>query len=341
MPDRLAFPMRRLVLAFLVPALLIVAGTLGFWLLEGWSLLDAWYTAVVTLTTVGYGDYVPKTPAGKVFTSLLVLGGVFTVFYTASEVIRTIVSGEVRDILGKQRMERELAALENHLIVCGFGRMGRLVCQEFAREKLRFVLIERNAELLGQFAIPNGIALQGDATNDEILKRAGIDRARALVAVTASDSDNLYITMSARLLNDHILIVARASETAADQKLLRSGANRVISPYQIGGVRVAQASCCDRRSSTSSSWPPKASTLSCRSRRHCLAAEQRAGPGKSVKDSGLRQEYGVIVVAVKKGTGHMIFNPASHEILQTGDILILIGPREHLDGVAKLAGVEA
>lgn len=196
MAVRSPLPLHRLALAFLVPTVLILVGTFGFWLLEGWSLLDSGYTAVVTLATVGYGDFVPKTPAGKVFTSLLVLGGVFTIFYTASELIRTVVSGEVRNILGKQRMERELATLENHLIVCGFGRMGRLVCQEFAREKLRFVLIERNAALLDQFQVVNGIPLQGDATNDEVLKRAGIDRARALVAVTASDSDNLYITMS-------------------------------------------------------------------------------------------------------------------------------------------------
>jgi len=200
-------------------------------------------------------------------------------------------------------------------------------------------LIERNANLLTEFDFPNGIPLHGDATNDEMLKRAGIDRARALVAVTASDSDNLYITMSARLLNDHILIVARASETAADQKLLRAGANRVISPYQIGGVRVAQAVL----------RPTVVDfiELATKSEHFELQIEETrvaAGSGlvgKSVKDSGLRQEYGVIVVAVKKGTGHMIFNPASQEILQAGDILILIGSREHLDGVAKLAGVSA
>jgi voltage-gated potassium channel len=338
-PNRLVFPLRRLMLAFLVPALLILAGTFGFWYLEGWPLLDAAYTAVVTLATVGYGDYVPKTPAGKIFTSCLVLGGVCTFFYTATEVIRTIVSGEMRDILGKQRMERELAALENHLIVCGYGRMGRLVCHEFSRQKLRFVLIERNADLLEAFEIANGIPLHGDATNDEILKRAGIDRARALVAVTASDSDNLYITMSARLLNERILIVARASETAAEQKLTRAGANRVISPYQIGGARVAQAVL---RPTVVDfiELATKSEHFELQIEETRVAAES-ALVGASVKDSGLRQEYGVIVVAVKKGTGHMIFNPASHELLQAGDILILIGAREHLDRVARLAGVKS
>jgi voltage-gated potassium channel len=329
----------RLALAFLVPAILLLIGTFGFWLLEGWSLLDSGYTAVVTLATVGYGDYVPKTPAGKVFTSFLVFGGVFTMFFTATEILRTIVSGEVRDILGKQRMERELSALENHLIVCGYGRMGKLVCQEFSRQKLRYVLIERNAELLKQFEISHGIPLNGDATSDEILKHAGIERARALVAVTASDSDNLYITMSARLLNERIQIVARASETAAEQKLVRAGANRVISPYQIGGVRVAQAVL----------RPTVVDfiELATKSEHFELQIEEtKVAPdstlaGKSLKESGLRQEYGVIVVAVKKSSGHMIFNPASHELLQTGDILILIGAREHLDRVAKLAGFTA
>src|SRR5262249_59057344 len=139
----------------------------------------------------------------------------------------------------RQQMERSLAMLRDHFIVCGYGRMGRLVCQEFSREGNPFVIIERNAELLADFLLAHGIPLHGDATSDEILKQAGIECARALVTVAGSDADNLYITMSARLLNARVLIVARAEEAASEQKLIRAGASRVISPYQIGRRRMA------------------------------------------------------------------------------------------------------
>ncbi|HKW87103.1 MAG TPA: potassium channel family protein, partial [Nitrospiraceae bacterium] len=233
-------PLRRLLLLLLVPNLLLIIGTLGFSFIEGWSLLESLYMTINTLTTLGFGEG-PVSVGGRVFTMLLALGGVFTLFYTVTELIRTVVSGEIQVIMGRQYMERSLAVLHNHLIVCGFGRMGRLVCQEFSKHKFPFVVIERQAELLEGFDLPYGIALHGDATSDEILKRAGIERARALVTVAASDADNLYITMSGRLLNERVFIVARAEDSGSEQKLLRAGANRVVSPYLIGGARVAQA----------------------------------------------------------------------------------------------------
>src|SRR5438067_11367220 len=144
-----------------------------------------------------------------------------------------MVSGEMQSILGRQRMERSLAQVRNHLIVCGFGRMGRFVCQQFSSEGLPFIVIDRHADMLENFQMPHGIPLHGDATSDEVLRQAGIERARALVTVAASDADNLYITMSARLLNEHLFIVARAEDSASEQKLLRAGANRVVSPYLI------------------------------------------------------------------------------------------------------------
>lgn len=232
---------RRLVLLPLVPASLILLGTVGFYLLEGMSLFDSLYLTVITLTTVGYGDLYPHTHGGRLFTIFLSLGGIFTMFYAAAEVIRAIVSGEVRTALGRQRMERSLAEMKDHMIVCGFGRMGRLVCKEFEAEKVPFVVIDRHMELLENFQMPHGLALHGDATSDEVLRRAGIERARALVTLVASDADNLYITMSGRLLNDQMDIVARAEDERSEQKLLRAGASRVVSPYIIGGSRVAQA----------------------------------------------------------------------------------------------------
>jgi voltage-gated potassium channel len=161
---------RRILILVLIPLALIIVGTLGYWLIEkDYTLFDALYMTVITLATIGYGE-IPHALSipGRVFTMVLILGGVFTLFYAAGEVIRVIVSGEVRELLGRQRMQRSLATITDHLIVCGYGRLGRLVCQEFSRQRLSFVVIEERPDLLAGFEMPGGIPLQGDASSDEM-----------------------------------------------------------------------------------------------------------------------------------------------------------------------------
>jgi voltage-gated potassium channel len=327
---------RRFAIILLVPALLLVIGTVGYATIEPeYTYFDALYMTVITLSTIGYAEVHPLSTGGRWFTIFLIFGGVFTLAYTAAELIRTVVSGEVQQYLGKQRMERSLAELCDHLIVCGYGRMGRLVCQEFAAKGVPFVVIDLDDGRLQQLPPGSGLALAGDATSDELLRRAGIDRARALVAVLASDADNLYLTMSARLLNDRLFIVARAEDAASEPKLLRAGANRVVSPYQIGGVRVAQAVL----------RPAVVDfiELATRTEHFALQIEEvrvaaRSGlAGVTLRDSRLRQDYDVIIVAVKKAAGHMEFNPPPDFVLAGGDTLIAIGAREHLDRLEALA----
>jgi voltage-gated potassium channel len=325
----------RLLLIIAIPILLILIGTFGYHFIEGWSLFESLYMTITTLSTVGFEEVHPLSDAGRGFTMVLILGGVFTFFYAVSEIIRAVVGGEVQGILGRRQMERSLAELKGHLIVCGFGRMGKLVCHEFAKQHLPFVVIEPRADLLESFDMHGGIPLHGDATSDELLKHSGIERARALVSVAGSDADNLYITMSARLLNDRLFIVARAEDAASEQKLLRAGANRVVSPYRIGGTRVAQAVL----------RPAVMDFIELATQTEHVdlqIEEARIGDrsklaGLSVKDSRIRQELGVIVVAIKKATGRMVFNPAPETSLEAGDILIAIGDREHLDHLDALA----
>jgi voltage-gated potassium channel len=328
-------PPRRLWWLILLPNLVLLAGTLGYHFIEGWSYFDSLYMTVITLTTVGYKEVHDLSHGGQWFTIFLCLGGVFILFYTATEVIRAVITGEFRDILGRQQMERSLAQLHDHFIVCGYGRMGRLVCQEFSKEGLPFVVIDRGSEALADFSVKHGIPLHGDATSDDVLRRAGIDRARALVTVAASDADNLYITMSARLLNEKLFIVARVEEPGSEQKLTRAGASRVVSPYQIGGTRVAQAvlrptvvDFIDLATKTEHS--------------HLQIEEAQISPGSplagsTINDSRLRQDLGVIIVTIKKTTGEMVFNPGFDTTLETGDILIAMGDREHLDRLEALA----
>ena len=235
----------RLSILFLVPVLLVVAGTLGYYFIEWptYSLFDSLYMTVITLTTVGYGEVHPLSTAGRAFTIVLLLGGVFTLFYTGTEIVRWVVSGEIHQLFGRRYMERSLAALRDHVIICGYGRMGRIVCAEFSREGRRS---SSSTDALDDgaprtFDLPRGLVVVGDATSDEVLKRAGVDRAQALVSVTPSDADNLYITMSARLLNSRLFIVTRAEGEESEKKLLRAGADRVVAPFALGGSKVVQA----------------------------------------------------------------------------------------------------
>jgi voltage-gated potassium channel len=326
---------QRLRLLLSVPLLLLATGTLGYRLIEGWSLFDALYMTAITITTVGFLEVHPLSDAGRGFTMALALGGVFTLFYTAGELIGGVVSGELRRLLGRQRMERNLQGLSAHLVVCGYGRMGRLVCREFSAQGLPFVIVDQQEEVLRDFDLPHGLALVGDATSDEVLKRAGVERARGLVTVAASDAANLYITMSARFLNERLFIVARAENEEAEKKLRRAGASRVVSPYAIGGQRVAQAVL----------RPAVMDFIELATRSEhlelqieetgILAASRLAG--RTVRDSGLRRELGLIVVAIKKPDGRMLFNPDSDQAIEGGDVLITLGHRQQLDRLEQLA----
>jgi voltage-gated potassium channel len=329
---------RDLVLALLTPLLLVLVGTLGYYFIEGdrYTLFDALYMTVITLSTIGYEEVNgPLSNAGRAFTIILILGGVFTFFYAVTAIIRGIISGEVRQIFGRQRMERSLAQMHHHMIVCGYGRMGRLVCQQLSRQRVPFVIIDSNEELLADFNLAEGVSLPGDATSDEVLRQAGIDRARALISVMSSDANNLYATMSARLLNKDLFIVARVEEAAAEPKLQRAGANRVVSPYEIGGTRIAHAVL----------RPTVVDflDLATKTEHFELQIEETqvspASPlaGLTLQESRLRADLRVMIVAVKKAAGNMLFNPAPDQAIEPGDILVAIGRREHLDQLDALA----
>ena len=327
--------LREFLLTLAVPVMLVIAGTTGFALIEGWSLFDCLYMTVITITTVGFMEVHPLSPGGRLFTSFLALGGVFTMLYAATSVIRAVVSGEIGGTLGRQRMERKLAELTGHAIICGYGRMGRLICSEFSSLGMPYVIVDQQAGLLADFRETSGIPLIGDATDDHVLRKAGVDRAKVLVTVAASDAANLYITMSARLLSEKLFIVARSEESEAEPKLLRAGANRVVSPYVIGGQRMAMAVL----------RPNVMDFIELATRSDYLELQIEevtiepgsALAGRSLKDSRVRQDLGIIIVAIKKPDGKMVFNPPSEEVMQAGDLLITLGHRDQLERLEVLA----
>jgi voltage-gated potassium channel len=334
-PAKGVLALRRLLFPVLVLVVLLAGGALGYRMLGGWGWLDALYMTVITITTVGFEEVRPLGTSGRLFTMALALGGVFTAFYAAAELIRAVVTGEIRTVLGRQRMENLLAQLHDHLVVCGFGRMGRLVCEEFSAAGLPFVVVDRNPGVLEDFSIPRGIPLSGDATADDVLRQAGIEKARALVTAAASDADNLYVTMSARFLNEKLFIVARAESESAERKLLRAGANRVVSPYSIGGHRVAQAVLRPNAMEFL-----ELATRSAHLELQIEETELRGGSplvGHSLKTSPVRSELGIIVVAIKKPDGKMVFNPTPETVLEARDVLITLGHRQQLDRLETMA----
>jgi voltage-gated potassium channel len=224
-----------------VPVFLITAGTVGYHVIEHWSWFDSLYVAVITLTSIGYDGKHAISPGGRIFTMVLALGGISTIAVAATELLGMIVTGELRDLWGNRRMRKRIEALEHHVIVCGYGRVGRQVCADLLRRGAPFVVIDRlDAQLATARDMGTHVVL-GDATADNVLRMAGIERASALIASTGTDADNVLITLTAHLLSPALTIVARAEEEGTVHKLLSAGATDTVCPRTIVAGRLAQA----------------------------------------------------------------------------------------------------
>ncbi len=321
-------PARQLVLAVIAVGVVIALGTVGYVVIEGWTLFDALYMTVTTVTTVGFSEVHPLSTAGRAFTMVLVIVGVGTLFYVLGNVARLLLEGELRGVLGKYRIEGKMRTLTNHYIVCGYGRMGKRICKELSAKPLPFVVIEKNPEFIEALQREGVMYIEGDATQDEVLVQAGIERAKALVSVVGSDTENLYIVLTARGLNKDLYIVARAGEEGSEQKLLRAGANRVSSPYLTGGMQVAQAlirpAVMDFLELATAS-----EHLDLQMEEFTIEKGSRFD-GRAVCDCGVDHDRGLIVIAVKRSSGHMEFNPGKEIQLGGGDKLIVLGQPESL-----------
>ncbi len=239
-PRRFAIPVR--VVAFCtLPAALIAGGTFGYHWIERWSWFYAFYVAVMTLTSIGHSEMQPLSNIGRFFTMLLALGGISTFALAAAQLLGLIVTGALRDSRNEKRMQKQIDALVRHVIVCGYGDVGRHVCADLRRAGVPTVVIDRDPAVLAEAAKSGALALAGDATADTALSQAGIARARALIAAAGTDGENVLITMTARLLHAGLPIVARVEEEATSAKLMRAGATLTVSPYAIAGGRMAQA----------------------------------------------------------------------------------------------------
>jgi voltage-gated potassium channel len=307
----------------LLLTIVLVLGTAGYLLIEdGWTVLDAFYMTVITITTVGYREVHPLSPAGQLFTSVLVVTGLGVLLYTLARVGQAVFEGEVANIVGKRRMMNRIEELEDHYVICGFGKVGRPVAEGLSLEGLPFVVVD-SARELGDTVAESGILyLVGDATDDAVLEHAQVSKAKTLLALLPSDADNLYITIAARDMNPNIKVIARATDHAAEVRLKRAGAYDVVSPARIAGLRVLQAAVN----------PTAVEFMEIVTKQQALQlslSDIQVGPRselreKTIAECGIRGRFGVIIVAVKRDQG-MLFNPEAGTKITVGDVLVVLG----------------
>lgn len=305
-----------------------VAGTIGYAVIEGWSLWDSAFMTIITVSTVGYGYVHPLSLAGQVWTSFVLLAGVATLYYTAFVLMALVVDGGLHRGFEQRRYKRMLDALSNHFIICGYGRIGSTIADEFRRQGVPCVIIDRDPDKVHEIIAAGGLAVEADASREEVLKRLGIDRARGLIAAVSTDAENVYTVLTARVLRPDLFIIARVEAEDAEAKLKRAGADRVISPYTLGAIQMAHTALRPAvvdfmRLATSSEH------LDLSAEQIELAAHGTL-VGKSIREAELRQRYGVIVVAIRRREGHMEFNPSPEARLHGGDQLVLLGSAEKL-----------
>jgi voltage-gated potassium channel len=316
------------VFAVTLLVVIIAGGTVGYVVIEGWDAWDAFYMTIITVTTVGYEEVHRLTPRGQAFTVVLLLSGVGAALYTFTLLATVVVEGGLPKRLQRHRHERMLESIADHFIICGYGRIGSIVAQQFRRQRIPYVVVERSPERV-QAAIEEGaLALEADASREDVLKRVGIERARGLIAVVGTDAENVYAILSARVMRPDLFIIGRAETEDATLKLKRAGADRVISPYQIGGVQIAQTALrpavVDFMELATSS-----DNLELAMEQITIIASSSLS-NRSIVEAGLRQRYGVIVVGIQREDSRMEFNPSPDTPIRSGDKLVVLGRPESL-----------
>lgn len=314
---------KHLLISILLTLLLVCLGTWGYILIEGWNALDSLFMSIITFFTVGYQEVHPLSRAGMLYTIVLIVIGVGFFLYVAGAVIQFMVEGRVRVLMGRRRLDRKIARLKNHYIICGYGRIGKVICDKLQRENFDMVIIDNNPDLVQAFETEKVVYICADAGDEATLIKAGIKNAKALVAALATDADNVFLVLTARQVAPHLDIIARAGNEAAKAKLAAAGANSVEAPYETGARTMAQRII----------RPTVTNFLDLAfSHQHNeihmeeipVSAES---PLKNVmlKDSGIRQNYNLIIIAIKNSDDQMIFNPSFEAKIHAGDTVIAVG----------------
>jgi len=328
-------PERKLIISAVIVLILAVGGTVGFVTLERMNPLEGLYMTIITLSTVGFGEVRPFHTGGRIFAIVLIVFGVVTAGFTLSSLGQFIIEGQLRKIMGRRKMKSKIKNLSGHCIIAGFGRGGRQVAEAYVRRKQPFIVIEKENHAVNQLDAEGFLYVEGQATEDEALLTAGVERAKVLVSTLPDEADNVYLALTARHMNPSLHIICRADNPAGEKKLKRAGANYVVSPHVLGGMRMAMASI---RPNVVDFIQMTALGESGLGIEEVSIPEGCQFSGKTLVESNFKSEYGVTVIGIKKPDQKMIINPPSDAIVENGDILVLVGTSEQLERITTEMG---
>jgi voltage-gated potassium channel len=323
-----------LAITALLSVLLLALGTIGYMLIEGWGLIDSLYMTVITLATVGYGEVHEVSQPGRVFTVILIVLGVGFFLYVVGNIIQFLVEGRMRIILGRRKLDKQISQEKNHYIICGYGRIGRVLCRYLRQRNLDVVVIERNRERIPILDEDDILYVVGEATDEANLRKAGIDRAKGLVTALGTDAENVFLLLTAKQLNPSLYVVARASQNVTKKTLTAAGANMVVSPYDVGARRMAHAilrpSVIDflELAFADESTDINIEEIPVNASSKLIET--------TLKDSGIRQNFNLIILAVKRADGTMLFNPLAETKIAADDTLIAVGEQKNLAELEKI-----
>jgi voltage-gated potassium channel len=316
----------------LLGILILGLGTVGYMAIEDQGVMDAFYMTTITVTTVGFREAFPLSPAGRGFTILLALGGIGVILVIASEFARAMLDTDVRRLIGLRRDLTMMKKLSKHIVVCGHGRMGHAVVEVLRERRVAFAVVELDPERCRDLEEAHLPIVIGDATQEEVLRAAGVDRAKTLIACLADDAHNVYSILLARQLNPEITIIARAVDDGAEERLRLAGADRVLNPYRVGGTRLAITALKPTVTDFIEASMFGSSV-------ELELAEVVVHPssdlaGKTLAGAEVRQRFGIIVVALKRGDVST-FNPEPTERIEAGDVLVALGPLQALERIEQ------
>jgi voltage-gated potassium channel len=321
---------RSLVAVAAALVLLPLAGTAGYMTIEGWGFLDALYMAVITLTTIGFEEVQPLSSGGRIFTMALAISGVGAIFYAMIALFQFLLEGELARLLGVRRMKGRIEALRDHYILCGFGRVGTEIAREFSARDVPFVVVESNREMIARGQASGHLMMEGDATSDAVLREAGIERARGLLAAADSDAGNTFIVLTAKALRPDLYVVSRAAQSESEPRMRRAGADRTISPYAIAGRRMA-------RSVLQPLMVDFIDTLAKGGHEEQVLAEieisEGSGLGGRTIEDVMRSCREAVVLGVQQATGAIQVGPRGDTPLGVGDTLIVLGEEAELESI--------
>jgi len=317
---------KKFLLLFFILAALILLDTIGYIIIEGADFSDALFMTVISITTVGYSEIFPLSHAGRLFTIWVIISGLGASFYIVGAIAENAFEGNIRRILGRRKMKM-IKKMKDHVIVAGFGRMGEYVCRELNKKKIKFLIIENDPERFALAEEHEYNVLLGDATNEEALHQAAIDKASTFISLLSSDADNIFTVLALREINQAICIISRALDVANEKRLYKLGANRVVSPIELGSRHIVNTVV--RPNVVDFIHVMTQASKVSLSIEEVTIEENSPFAGKEIKDSRLRENFNIIVIAIKR-QDEMFFNPPSTQIILAGDILILVGEKEKL-----------